>query len=533
MIVLPTFTNKALAANTTNCSSSFVDKTVAAPSCQFGDSLDEVAQISENTDCFNNPSAGKVINSWQPDKTYICAGEGVNKGPEGTVEYTLKGVWVTCNSTGNPTTQTVMNVPVKDIPWLSSKVRSITYSLKSALPSGCQRCSDTNGNGYVSIDECPGFKAKTTVDECVVTAQKNCTYGTTPGKTCGTNSQIHWIRGSGVAKVYACSGENKGVECDPGVYGQDYSQIFTDSTNKVIKNTINCRFTPDLLSGGNVNCTQNTVPTLTGCTFGPYSTGSTTYRNCAESVPGEGEKNVSGKFQYCGPDNNKYQCDTQINYNSLFGPNTTGTGAKDYTGKTLTSTARSGPYNCKPLAAINCNVQANLTEVNCAVPENCFNGGSGVKYNSEGDIFCISDGGSTTAGKKYICKGSFGTLTYSDVATKSGGVISLKSAYADPAKCMLVSDYNLSFPSTSLKIKIQADYSPVGLLKTISNFLFYVAILYFVLLMLSNGYAYVRAAEDPGKLKEIKASLFNTIAGFLFVLLSGGLIISLINQIGL
>ena len=77
------------------------------------------------------------------------------------------------------------------------------------------------------------------------------------------------------------------------------------------------------------------------------------------------------------------------------------------------------------------------------------------------------------------------------------------------------------------------DYSPVGLLKTISNFLFYVAILYFVLLMLSNGYAYVRAAEDPGKLKEIKASLFNTIAGFLFVLLSGGLIISLINSIGL
>jgi len=75
--------------------------------------------------------------------------------------------------------------------------------------------------------------------------------------------------------------------------------------------------------------------------------------------------------------------------------------------------------------------------------------------------------------------------------------------------------------------------SPIGLIKTLSNFLFYFAILYFVLLILSNGFAYVRAAEDPGKLKEIKASLFNTIAGFLFVLLSGGLIISLINQIGL
>ena len=521
------------AANTTNCSAVFADKTIAAPSCEFGDALDEVAQVKETADCYDNAASGKVINSWQPGKSYLCAGTGENKGPVGTVDYTVKSVWVVCDSTSSPTTKSVMNAPVVKNYFLSSKVSSISYSLKSPLPSGCQVCTDTNNNGFVSLEECPGYLPQSTVNECVVTAQKTCTYGTTPGKTCGTNGLNNWVRGSGVNKVYACSGDNKGVECDPGVYGQDYSLIFTDSTNKVIKNTTNCRFTPDLLAGGNVNCTQNTVPTLTGCSFGPYSTGSTTYRNCAESVPGEGEKSISGKFQYCGPDNNKYQCDTQINYTSLFGPNTTGTGARDYTGKTLTSTARSGPYNCKPLAAINCNVQANLTEVNCAVPENCFNGGSGVKYNSEGYIFCISDGGSTTAGKKYICKGSFGALTYSDVATKSGGVVSLKSAYADPAKCMLVSDFNHSFPNTSLKVKIPVDYSPVGLLKTISNFLFYVAILYFVLLMLSNGYAYVRAAEDPGKLKEIKASLFNTIAGFLFVLLSGGLIISLINSIGL
>ena len=528
MILIGTFNNKVNAANTTNCAAAFVDKTAAAPSCIFGDSLDEVAQNAVNTDCYNNPSTGKVINSWQPDKTFICAGTGVNKGPEGTVDYTLKSAWFVCNSAGNPDTKSVMNAPVVNNYFLSSKVASITYSLKSPLPAGCQVCKDTNGNGHISIEECPGYQPRSTVDECVVTAGQTCTYGVTSGKTCGTNSTTHWIKQNG--KAYACSSESKGVECDENLFGSDYSTIF-NSTNKTITNS-RCRFTPPIPTGGGSNCALNTLPTLDTCNFGPFQTGSGTYRNCAESIPGEGEKTISGKYTYCGPNNKKYSCDRQVSYDTLFSPTSSGS-IKDYTGKSLTTTAIAGPYNCKGFSTTNCNVAANLTEESCAVPVNCFNGRSGVKYKTEGDIFCISDSGSTTAGKKYICRGAFGSLTYDDVATNTGGVITLKSAYADPAKCMLVSAFSSSFPDTSLKAKLPADVSPIGLIKTLSNFLFYFAILYFVLLILSNGFAYVRAAEDPGKLKEIKASLFNTIAGFLFVLLSGGLIISLINQIGL
>jgi hypothetical protein len=139
----------------------------------------------------------------------------------------------------------------------------------------------------------------------------------------------------------------------------------------------------------------------------------------------------------------------------------------------------------------------------------------------------IRDGTGTRADKKFYCINEQIIMCPDTVTTYPQAKAS--------SECARFNNLTAggTFPNTTLKASLAADVSPIGLIKTISNFLFYFAILYFVLLILSNGFAYVRAAEDPGKLKEIKASLFNTIAGFLFVLLSGGLIISLINQIGI
>jgi hypothetical protein len=139
----------------------------------------------------------------------------------------------------------------------------------------------------------------------------------------------------------------------------------------------------------------------------------------------------------------------------------------------------------------------------------------------------IRDGAGTRADKKFYCINEQIIMCPNTVTTYSLAKTS--------SECARFNNLTAggTFPNTTLTASLPADLSPIGLIRTLSNFLFYFAILYFVLLILSNGYAYVRAAEDPGKLKEIKASLFNTIAGFLFVLLSGGLIISLINQLGL
>ncbi|NBO17401.1 MAG: hypothetical protein EBV07_00700 [Proteobacteria bacterium] len=78
----------------------------------------------------------------------------------------------------------------------------------------------------------------------------------------------------------------------------------------------------------------------------------------------------------------------------------------------------------------------------------------------------------------------------------------------------------------------QSPLSPLNIIRTITNFLYYFAIFYFIVLMLVNAISYVRSAEDPSELKKIKESLFNTIAGFLFVLLSGSVIVYLLTQIG-
>lgn len=131
----------------------------------------------------------------------------------------------------------------------------------------------------------------------------------------------------------------------------------------------------------------------------------------------------------------------------------------------------------------------------------------------------------------YTCDENYDTTQMYEKNARSGEDIYTGNLLLDYAKKCYVFD-PIDFGSRNVKALKPEILSPVGLVKTISNFLFYFAIFYFVLLMLINGFSYVRAAEDPGKLKEIKANLFNTIAGFLFVLLSGGLIISFINQIG-
>jgi hypothetical protein len=82
-------------------------------------------------------------------------------------------------------------------------------------------------------------------------------------------------------------------------------------------------------------------------------------------------------------------------------------------------------------------------------------------------------------------------------------------------------------PQTTLQS--QEGISPVNLVQTINNFMFYIAGFIFLMMIIINAIGYIQSKEDPRKLQEINKSLFNTFAGLLFVLLAGGFIISLIS----
>lgn len=170
----------------------------------------------------------------------------------------------------------------------------------------------------------------------------------------------------------------------------------------------------------------------------------------------------------------------------------------------------------------------------CGLPAyDVFTGGLGTST-CTGASICERDnvivrGERGDAGKNFFC--------INDRIVKCEGSVTTYSVAKTPGSAcedfnpLTASGINLTPAYTNIKTTDSTPLSPGNIIKQISNFLYFFAIFYFILLMLTNAFAYVRSGEDPSKLKEIKASLFNTIAGFLFVLLSGGLIISLINQL--
>jgi hypothetical protein len=311
-------------------------------------------------------------------------------------------------------------------------------------------------------------------------------------------------------------------------------------------NTFACKYTFTVsLTGG--------TPTAT-CLFKDTSAGSA--QSCAETT-NRGSNNTlfPNNVFFCSSENKIATCPISANnlsYDAVFNKTyNTGTGKFEYTilkagtGCILSNLATPNPIPNPPPGGINivqgCNISSSSNPGDsCQIPSDCYESSSQpILFNKvgsiQGGLYCISTQTDPKKGTVYFCPNleipypavnrPYRYVEITDlVVSGTDKIVKLKTGNTN---CTTL------FANTKLKVKIPVDYSPVGLLKTISNFLFYVAILYFVLLMLSNGYAYVRAAEDPGKLKEIKASLFNTIAGFLFVLLSGGLIISLINSIGL
>jgi hypothetical protein len=118
---------------------------------------------------------------------------------------------------------------------------------------------------------------------------------------------------------------------------------------------------------------------------------------------------------------------------------------------------------------------------------------------------------------------------------KERGVYSTVCTPLNEANVFDYDRFNSPFGNTQTKVDVTLEetgaINPVGLVYQFSTFTFYIASFIFVILIMINGISYIRSKENPSELAKIKTSLFNTISGYLFIILIGGLIINIITQI--
>lgn len=197
-----------------------------------------------------------------------------------------------------------------------------------------------------------------------------------------------------------------------------------------------------------------------------------------------------------------------------------------------------------------CQIDDDKTNKYCNNFPGCYSQNSSKTYSyvqdgvaKTGYLYCVpsTDSYDQDSGMKMVCqaKSDGSRFSYTEIfipASLTGGVVNFEpknwqitNIGADNCSYIQSFDEDINIKLNSPNLE---KTSPGQVIKSISDVLYYFSIFFFIILMLTNAFAYVRSGEDPAKLKEIKASIFNTIAGFLFVILSGSLIINLIQQIG-
>jgi len=184
-------------------------------------------------------------------------------------------------------------------------------------------------------------------------------------------------------------------------------------------------------------------------------------------------------------------------------------------------------------------------KVNCSNPGQCVD--KNVYSQGTGEnIFCIESGADFTKGVKYVCKNSYKFKGDSWVPCLTIATTSIQN-YEDVMKainlsgdfcgseppCKKLDAYFEEFKEQITLNRTVSRLLPLGytqILQRVSQLLYATAVFLFVLLMIINGIHLVRSGNSPEELKKAKEGIFKTIAGFLFVVFSGGFIISIINS---
>jgi len=180
------------------------------------------------------------------------------------------------------------------------------------------------------------------------------------------------------------------------------------------------------------------------------------------------------------------------------------------------------------------------------IEQNIFSQENGRKPRA---VFCVDD--DAGKGHKFLCpetskgdpRSGFKLTTldsYKNLfapASNRNGALPPASKYLSgiPGKyqgtnlryCSKLYDLMRTYDVTKITQKETLGYT--GILASISQLIFSASAFLFILLIIINGIKYVRSAGDPTELKKAGQGLFNTIAGFLFIVFAGGFIINLIR----
>jgi len=542
--------------------------------CIFGDDLDEnyvdekIKGRNAKVSCRYRQEDSRAKISHIPNTEFYCTGEGFRswdkrdkevKDKAGYLQNQLndgKEYWVQCDTTNtsiNPLDIIGYNLSNDEYPaqeiikwgtWLDGldELESIYYKTGSRIrpDEANPRCESCSSN---LITSCSKWKPVTNVSTCQIPTATNsvlptkCTFGANSSTNCAAS--VSKVEGTDRrfigSNTYFCNGNNDVFECPGKLQNETYDQIFEKTTDYIqLKNT-SCRKTTGLATGV---CKLRTPPLPdTFCDFGPFKTGSG--NSCAEKISSPinpatdvGVFTENGKFIYCSPKKRKIECDKKFTYKEIFEPKSeldaNNNYIDNYEGKDIATSKKSECREISINSSLTCNVSTTKFlngETTCEVPYACSQDPNVPTVtipgsNKYGSIYCISSISQPLKGSMIFCEGTrdYDSITDEKIVNGQTGIY--------------LNEYGKQLcASFEVELRYLNPLSPLGLIKTVSTTLYYFAIFYFIVLILINAFSYVRSGEDPSKLKQITESLFNTIAGFIFVLASGGVIVYLINSI--
>ncbi len=242
-----------------------------------------------------------------------------------------------------------------------------------------------------------------------------------------------------------------------------------------------------------------------------------------------------------------------------------------------------------------CNVTTDRSITDCGVPSDCFNLNATVPFERiyesdirKGALYCFHEGFTDPKkGVKYWCPtenrkivdygrpseiftdnsgskfvrtttwGQTNCIKFSEVGeecSKDGDYFdtaagkkrcSCSTAYNpkyDPLLCGISSSIPLTSCEKVCKLvdvneqlleKVEIS-SPLALIKVASNFLFWAAVMLFIINFISAGLEFVKSGDEPDKVKDAQTRLTNTLFGFIFLIVISGIlnyVITLFNTV--
>jgi len=419
-------------------------------------------------------------------------------------------------------------------------------SINSRAQSYCEFSDNLRNTCSTSVTDCNLRHTSSSLDTT------SCCYGTSPTENCGVKNFSIASNEITTQSLY-CSKDNKIVKCGVGLnnlprkyratgvptgFGgtlDDYSVFKSGDFLEANKITSCTSVSP--ISSPPLSPICNLAETST-CQFGDKSSGS----NCWDTTTTRNflDPRTNNRFKlFCGGDNKTIICQDEVaTYNEAFpsaggasGTNWTpdNTRCQEFTGSGFTPTTGTCDLPDKGTIYINYGgTYYNLLNGDANI------GGRVITFNSarasfiscmqttqdQGRCFrsVFASGVSNRNFFRCECSTSYNPQ-YNFIACSVTGGNNLPGVNCD-IKCLMI---NTSFANYQQPNK-QESFNPITLIKTLSDFLFSLAVIIFIINMLRASFMYVTSSGDEGKMKEAYTTITNTIFGFVFIVFIGALI---------